>query len=227
MPPLSKTILMIHSSHTLLTSNNGSPTTIPQNSFSSSTDFANPPSRKSSSTSSESRKQVSFNPQTMIIQQTRDKSAFFNNPHATWYTEHDIGNFQRDAYFTIRRFHRQWQMGSNDCLRGLEGQTYKCSATKIRIGVYKELVLAKTDQTRRMIAKNPSRARDMMCIILKASKQDAVELANKDSQEAQRYQDPALEEEDDQAKCFFWELPKWFRPKWFHNQSPAIVDLPI
>mmetsp|Transcript_40890 Transcript_40890/g.98604 ORF Transcript_40890/g.98604 Transcript_40890/m.98604 type:complete len:247 (-) Transcript_40890:456-1196(-) len=189
-----------------------------------------------------SKRGVSFNPQVLVIQpvyhldakeeeQNKKRNQFSNNNRfaksQTWYTDQDIDTFQKNAFFTIKRFQRNWNIGQDDCLRGLEAQTTKCTATKVRINVYKDLVLAKKDMPKRMIAKSPTKTKQIVGVILKASEQDALELAKKDALDALLYQQEPDEDNDNQGfKCFFWDLPKWMTS---NNKGPAIVpaDLPV
>ncbi|CAJ1967785.1 unnamed protein product [Cylindrotheca closterium] len=224
-------------------------------------------------------KHVSFNPKVLVIQPVFLEDSKSNNSKNTtkpttnsktskqsrllfaksdcWYTEPDIDEFQKASFLTIKRFQRNWHLTNDDCLRGLESQTTKCTATKVRIKVYNDLVLNKQDTvSKRMIAKSPMKQRQMIGVILKASAQDAYELAQMDAMDAQLYQqekccdtitttttnDDEQNKEQDGFKCFlFWDLPKWLSPKNNHKfidtntaedkndvpAAPAIVDLPI
>jgi len=188
-------------------------------------------------TTTKQRHKVSFNPRVRVIEthyvvdehhsvEGKHKASIFD-PSTTWYTNQEIDEFQKHAFRCIRRFQRSWQMSKDECLRGLESQTTKCTATKVRIHVYKDLLLAKKDATKRLVTKSPQKVRHMMCVILRASEQDALELAQMDALEAEKYQQnlPDSESEEEGFKCFLWDLPRWLVPK--NNKTPAIVDVPI
>ena len=172
---------------------------------------------------------VSFNPRVRVIEtHYSETSQHIFDPSKTWFTEQDIDEFSKSAFHIIQRFQRSWHLREEDCLRGLESQTTKCTATKVRIHVYKDLLLAKKDFTKRMLEQSPGKVRHMMCLILKQAEQEALELAQLDAQEALNYQlgiQEDLKEEsslqEQPFKCFFWELPKWLAPK----RTPVLEDV--
>jgi hypothetical protein len=217
---------------------------------SSSSSFKRLKAKASSSLSPEpSGRGVSFNPEIRVIE-THDEeeekySLYYHQHHhhpphhqhhqhyratkaKTWYTDTEISIFQQQACDTIRRFQRK-RLSREDCLRGLECQTTRCTASKLRIAFAHDLIL--NEKRKREIA-DPNRLSQMLAIITTASEEEALEIARQDAEEARLHhheKNNSGDGDDGETtskpfRCFFLEFPKWFLP---HSTASPFQDLPV
>jgi hypothetical protein len=215
-----------------------------RSSFSSSSSFKRLKAKASSPLSPESSgRGVSFNPEIRVIETLEEEGENYSlyylqhhrqNQHyqratkaKTWYTDTEISIFQQQACDTIRRFQRK-RLSREDCLRGLECQTTRCTASKLRIAFAHDLIL--NEKRKREIA-DPNRLSQMLAIITTASEEEALEIARQDAEEARMHHGEKNNSGDDDNdettskpfRCFFLEFPTWFLP---HSKASPFQDFP-
>lgn len=160
---------------------------------------------------------VSFNPEIRVLETLSKKEC--ESSSTLWYSQQEIGRFQNRAYDTVRRFQKK-KLCREDCLRGLECQTIRFSASRIRVSLSHDLVL---NETTKFEIAHPGRCAQMLAVINAASEEEALDIARQDAVEAKSYQ--AQGDQDFQVKpfrCFFFDLPAWLVPP---TKAPLISDV--